>query len=158
MGKHSKIRTLCSPAAPDTKSFDELVTIMKDKGGKPKPTEIAARFAFGERKQQATESVSDFHLALKEMAQDCIFGATLETRLRDQLVSGLSNRSTQEELLSKKDLDYNTALEFALSRECALKEVATFTSTASSVHRISGNDRKMISKPKCRCCGKNITK
>ena len=39
---YKKLRTLCAPEPAETKSFDELVQIMRDKGAKPKPTEIAA--------------------------------------------------------------------------------------------------------------------
>ena len=39
---YKKIRALCTPAAPDSKTFDDLVTVMKNNGSKIKPKEIAA--------------------------------------------------------------------------------------------------------------------
>ena len=63
-------------------AFDELVQIMRDKGAKPKPTEIAARYIFQNRIQTSTESVTDYHLSLKELAADCDFKENLEERLR----------------------------------------------------------------------------
>lgn len=177
---YKKIRALCSPAAPDTKSFDELVMIMKNSGAKPKPTEIAARFAFNNRRQQAGETISDYHLALKELAADCDFGSNLEARLRDQIVLGLNNRTIQEELLSRKDLDYETALSFALSRECASKDSSAVSASTADIlttnrifaskkitrkqpmrkypsnptpQRISHDSPR--SHPKCKHCGRN---
>ena len=151
---YKKLRTLCSPAAPETKSFDELVAVMAEKGGIPKPTKIAARYNFGLRRQQEGESVSAFHLALKEAAADCEFAGELETRLMEQLVAGIANKSTQEELLIKKNLDYKEALQTALSRECALKEAAAFTTHSSNSTPVHKVGFKKQSKPKCKCCGK----
>ena len=51
---YKKLRTLCAPEPAETKSFDELVQIMRDKGAKPKPTEIAARYIFQNRIQTST--------------------------------------------------------------------------------------------------------
>ncbi len=154
---YKKIRTLCSPDAPETKTLAQLEAIMKSEGGKPKRTQIAARFIFNGRKQQASESVSDYNLILKELATDCDFGAELKTRLRDQLVSGLAHKSTQEELLGKKDLTYKDALELALSKECALKEAASIASTAvnklgKSQHRFNKTNSQ---KKRCKCCGRS---
>lgn len=63
---YKKIRTLCALNGPETKSLGQLVQIMKEQGTNPKPIKIAARYTFGKRKQQPGESVSDFHLVLKE--------------------------------------------------------------------------------------------
>ena len=62
---YKNVRTLCAPAGPETKEFNELVQIMKEKGENPKPTKIAVRFTFCRIKQQPGQSVSEFHLALK---------------------------------------------------------------------------------------------
>ena len=64
---------------------------MTDKGAKPKPAEITARFIFQNRIQTSSESVTDYHLTLKELATNCDFKENLEERLRDQLVIGLYN-------------------------------------------------------------------
>lgn len=153
---YKKLRTLCAPARPETKTFEYLVTVMEEKGGTPKPTKIAARYSFGQRRQQVGESVSAFHLALKEASEHCEFEDTLESRLMEQLVAGLSSNSIREELLMKKDLNYKDALQISLSRECALKEAAAFTSRSSDptpVHKVDFKKKK--SKSKCKCCGKS---
>ena len=150
---HKKLRTLCALEPAETKSFDELVQIMRDKGAKPKPTETAARFIFQNRIQTSTESVTDYHLSLKELAADCDFKENLEERLRDQLVIGLYNKAAQEDLLTKKKLTYKSALEIALSKECASKDATSLVSPMSRsadirVHKFSTHRMK-----KCKHCG-----
>lgn len=75
---------------------------MSEKGNNPKPTEIAARFAFNVRKQIVEESISDYQLALKELSDHYNFGNNLIKRLRDHLVSPIRNKTMQEELLREK--------------------------------------------------------
>lgn len=152
---YKKIRTLCSPEKPEDKLFDELIKIMSEKGNNPKPTEIAARFAFNARKQTLNESIGDYHLILKELSDDCVFGDNLETRLRDQLVFGLINKTIQEELLREKKLTYKLSLEIALSRECALKEATTLNAQVqpTSVHKVQYH-RDTAQSVKCKHCGR----
>ena len=151
---YKKMRTLCSPDAPDTKSFDELCKIMTNQGGKPKPTEIAARFAFNNRKQQPQESVSEYHLALKELAEDCNFVGDLETRLRDQLVVGLKCKATQEEMLTDSKLTYNSALSKALSRECASKDAKSLNDSTREAPVNKMFSQNKSANKKCQHCGK----
>ena len=165
---YTDIRALCDPAAPSGKSFDELVQLMRKTGLTPKPTPTAARHVFQERKQQAGESVSEFHLAIKRLSADCKFAGNLEDRLCDQLVSGLRCDITRTELFGKQDLTYKIALETALARECAERDAARVfgatasTTTSSDVHKI-GQETKSTSKPfnrpqnrhKCIHCGKS---
>ena len=160
---YKKIRLLCSPDLPNDKTFAQLKTLMRDRGAAPKPTQIAARFNFQSRKQKPQESVSDFHLSLKELAEDCKFAANLEDRLRDQIVSGLHNKRVQEELLARKDLSYTEALEFALSRETALKDsdaigASCSAPAAASVSMVKARYPKSVKShsklPKCSHCGR----
>ena len=159
---YKKLRTLCAPEPAETKSFDELVQIMRDKGAKPKPTEIAARYIFQNGIQTFTESVTDYHLSLKELAADCDFKENLEERLRYQLVIGLYSKAAQEDLLTKKKLTYKSALEIALSKECASKDAASLVSPMSrsadiDVHTFSPRNMNSARKnmKKCNHCGRN---
>ena len=158
---YKKLRTLCAPEPAEAKSFDELVQIMRDKGAKPKPTEIAARYIFQNRIKTSTESVTDYHLRLKELAADCDFKENLEERLRDQLVIGLYNKAAQEDLLTKKKLTYKSALEIALSKECASKDAASLVSPMSrsadiDVHKFSSRSMNSThNTKKCKHCARN---
>ena len=155
---YKKLRTLCSPATPDTKSFNELVSIMREGGNNPKPSQTAARYVYRRRYQKPDETIAEFHLALKELAEDCEFRC-LEEELRDQLVSGLRDERLKAELFRDRKLTYKTALQKALSNECAHKDtLATQTDahdveSGSAVSRLSLSRRKDY--PKCKHCGKN---
>ena len=50
------------------------------------------------------ESANDFLVELRRLARTCDFNQFLEEALRDRLVCGLANKSTQKKLLSEKTL------------------------------------------------------
>lgn len=60
---------------------------------KPKPSVIVQRFKFNTRTQQNGESISTFLAELRNISEDCEFGASLEEMLRDRLVCGTNNES-----------------------------------------------------------------
>ena len=68
---YKKLRTLCAPASPETKTFEYLVAVKEEKGGTLKLTKIGTRYSFGLRRQQVGECVGAFHLALKEALEHC---------------------------------------------------------------------------------------
>ena len=145
-----KIRVLCAPKGPESLSLDDIISLMENKGSAPKRTKIAARFQFGQRRQQEGENISDFHLELKRLTQHCIFGTTLEDRLMEQIVAGLRDKSIQEALLSVKDLTYEKTLETALSRECASRDAGVINTQQASVYKVYNKKPRS----KCECCGK----
>ena len=59
--------------------------------------------------------------ALREIAQYCNYGSTLDEMLRDRLVSGAQNAVIQKKLLAEKDLTFKSALEIALALEISEK-------------------------------------
>ena len=78
---------------------------------KPENVEIAERFKFFKRVQQANESVAEYIATLRKMAKDCNLGDYLDTAMRDQLVCGMKDAKCQRELLSKSDLTLESALQ-----------------------------------------------
>ena len=68
---------------------------------KPKSLVIAERFRFHCRVQ---ESVTEFMAELCQLANKCNFGTHLDQALRDRLVCGLHNVTTQKKLLAEEDL------------------------------------------------------
>lgn len=115
-------RDLVSPKKRDECSFDEIVSIL-DNHFKPQVIVIYERFKFYKRNQEAHESISAFVVALKSLAATCNFGNTLEEMLRDKLVTGLQNESTLRVLLTEKNLTFSHAVEIAVAREAAEKDV-----------------------------------
>ena len=109
---------LCNPKKPEDVKFEDLVKVM-DNHLEPKPSEIAERYKFRQRKQDAQEKVAEYVANLKKLAKGCNFGEKLEENLRDQLVFGLKNDTIRQRLFAETKLDYATAYSLAVSLEAA---------------------------------------
>ena len=94
------------------KSYTELVELLTNHLS-PKPNEIAERFMFFKRDRKHAESVNDYIAELRKLSENCNFGTSLNTYLRDRFVCGLNSESVQQKLLTMKDLNLDTALETA---------------------------------------------
>ena len=57
------------------------------------------------------------------MAEFCNFGETLELMLRDRLVCGINDETTQRLLLAESKLTFKKASEIATSQETASKNL-----------------------------------
>ena len=88
------------------------------------------------------------------MAATCDFGDQLESALRDRLVCGLGNTSTQRRLLAKPDLSLDKALKIKQGMEAAEKNSKTLKvpdgkGLVGKVAQI----QPQIESP-CYCCGR----
>lgn len=123
---------LCTPAKPNTKTFDEITAIMS-RHLQPTPNELAERYKFRCRKQRQTESISEYVAVLKKMSKSCEFGVCLEENLRDQLVCGIYNDTIRQRLFAESKLDFAKAYTLALSIEAAEKDSAVVEQQSSSM-------------------------
>ena len=89
------------------------------------PSEIVQRFKFNSRSCRPGESVLTYISELRSLAEYCNFGATLELMLRDRLLCGINNKTTQCLLLAEKTLNFTKTLEIATSQEAASQNVQT---------------------------------
>ena len=64
-----KLATLCSPEEPENKSLEELVMLLR-KYYKPKPSIMAERYKFYNRKQMPNESVAEYEAELRRLAKN----------------------------------------------------------------------------------------
>ena len=69
---YNQLRDLFAPEKPNTKTFDELVTKLRDRL-EPKPTVIAERYKLHQRQQKPDETVSEYMAALRRLAATCHF-------------------------------------------------------------------------------------
>lgn len=122
---------LVSPNEVDSKSYDELVKVLKDHYA-PKKLVVAERYSFYSRAQRPGESVSDFVVAIKHLAHSCQFGTFLKDALRDKLISGIGNDSIRQRLLSE-ELDFDKTYSRALMLEQAEKQSNLFHQASGSV-------------------------
>ncbi|CAK1602520.1 unnamed protein product [Parnassius mnemosyne] len=121
---YNLICDLCSPAEPETKKFEELVTLVKNHL-EPERSEIAERHIFRQRTQQQGESIRVYLHGLKHLAKTCNFGNTLEENLRDQFVSGLYSEEMRSRLFAEKSINYKRAVELATALEAAERHAST---------------------------------
>ena len=108
---------LLSPAEVDSKSYDELTTVLTDHFS-PKKLVVVERYMFYSRSQRSGESITDFVVAIKHQSQFCKFGTFLKDALRDRLISGISNDIIRQKLLSE-EADFDKTYSMALMLEQA---------------------------------------
>ena len=102
------------------------------------------------------ESIAVYMAELRRLAEHCDFGAGLLDALRDRLVCGLDNESTQKRQLTKRDLTLDMAYDIAVSMETVAKDAIQLQT--KNMGECSVN--KFHTKPKdrtqsCIRCGKN---
>ena len=140
-----KLTTLCAPAEPEEKSLQELIALL-GRYYKPKPSIMAERFKFYNRKQMANESVAEYEAELRRLAKTCEFTASFDAELtpllqslRDQFVFGLNNEAWQRRLLQEPGvLTFTRAVEITKAAEAAQKNAQQFNifRGSSEVHRV----------------------
>ena len=113
-------------------SYDNLTAAMKNHLTPP-PSEIVQRFKFNSRFRRLGESVSSYVAELRALAEFCNFGGSLELMLRDRLVCGIGDETTQRLLLAEAELTFKKALEIATSQESVSKNVQTLRGFQSRV-------------------------
>ncbi|KAK2858314.1 hypothetical protein Q7C36_006233 [Tachysurus vachellii] len=139
----SLLRNLLSPVKPGTKTFGELVDLLKEHFN-PKPSEIVQRFKFNSRSRDEGEnSAITFYSVLRKLAHDCNYGEKLTEMLRDRLVCGINDDRIQRRLLAESELTFEKALKIAQALETANKDVKDLqaqrseTSISMRLHKMS---------------------
>ena len=152
---------LLAPAKPGEKSYQELVKLIQDHLA-PKPSEIVQRFKFNNGFRTEGESVADFVAALRNLAEHCEYGDTLETMLRDRIVCGIRDEKIQRRLLVEKKLTFLKAYEIATAMEVTMKNMTVLQESkeSESVNKITvqaeGTDGRHIPRRSvCFRCGGN---
>ena len=106
---------------PSTKTYGELIVYMTTRH-EPIRNSIIERFKFNQRCRQPHESINGYIANLRELAEYCHYGATLNDMLRDRLVCGVGNQDIQAALLAKGDaLTLDEALKIANAKELSKK-------------------------------------
>ena len=97
------VRNLVAPDKPTDKSFEELVTLVKEHHTPP-PSVTVQRFKFNSRSQRDGESVAEFVAELRRLSEHCKFEVTLDDMLRDRLVCGIRDVRIQRRLLGQRPI------------------------------------------------------
>ena len=139
------LHNLVAPDSPKDKRFNDLVKTLRAHL-KPKPLVITERFKFHKRMQQQEESVAEYIVTLKHLATHCDFGTFLNDALRNQLVVGLSQDSTQRKLLTEDKLTFKKACEIAQAMELAEKNTCELKAAGSSEVQAVSEQHKSVKK------------
>uniref|UniRef100_A0A3B4BTQ8 Uncharacterized protein n=1 Tax=Pygocentrus nattereri TaxID=42514 RepID=A0A3B4BTQ8_PYGNA len=152
------LRDLIAPAAPADMSFDDLVAKLQDHY-EPKNNVIVERFKFQSCTRSCDESVNSLVARLKHQAARCEFAATLEERLRDQLVWGINSEQLQKRLLAVSNLTWVKALETCLAFETAEKG-ALALQPPKDINKVAPrypSSKAMRGPRTCPCCDREST-
>ncbi|XP_062502906.1 uncharacterized protein LOC134179903 [Corticium candelabrum] len=169
---YSILSNLVSPAKPQDKTLDELITLLKNQY-EPRKIVIAERFKFYKRQQKEGESIANYLAELRRLAKHCEFADSLNTALRDQLVCSLRHEGLQQKVLAERDLTLEKALSLTQAHETARHELkllqgepqpsrqtyqaaeTTFTVQASGGRRFTPRDSRAEERVCHRCDGRN---
>lgn len=122
------LSNLTSPKKPSEKTFITVVQVMRDHL-QPKPSFMAERYRFRQRRQLAGESISQYISELKRLSRYCEFETVLEENLRDQLVCGLSSELIRQRVFTEENLGYAKAVKIACAMEAAERDAAAVERT-----------------------------
>ena len=125
------LKSYCCPAKPETKTYDELTKLLKDKLS-PKTNKVSEQYRFNLLKQGSSESISLYMARIKEAATTCGFAEQYDVMVRNRFISGLSSEKIRTALLSDAtdDTTSDTMLEKALSKEQASQSNSAMTSVS----------------------------
>lgn len=120
------IRSLCAPDDPSTKSYDEIIELLRRHYTKA-PTKSLARQKLASAKQKEEESVDEFVARLRYLAIDCQYGAAmLPEVLRVQFINGIQAESLKKKLLAAEDETLEQLLTRGRSFEQVERDVRAF--------------------------------
>ncbi|CAN7949766.1 unnamed protein product, partial [Ixodes hexagonus] len=101
---YATLRSLLLPKTPRQVLFQEAASVLQ-KHYAPRRSVVTERYRFNQRKQGPHETVADFVVELKKLAETCEFGAFLEEALRDRPIAGLHADTIRCRLLAMPDAE-----------------------------------------------------
>uniref|UniRef100_A0A1B0CQW9 CCHC-type domain-containing protein n=1 Tax=Lutzomyia longipalpis TaxID=7200 RepID=A0A1B0CQW9_LUTLO len=153
---YAPLKKLCQPALPSTKSFAELKKLLCQHYIK-KSNIRSERHKFFCAKQKQEESLSDFILRLRGLAEHCKFGGfvpdkltgaaqirelALEDALCDKFVSGVRSDYIQQQLIALNFDSFDKMCDYALNIEMSVLEERSIHKDARDyIHRVGTSAR-----------------
>ncbi|XP_077540245.1 uncharacterized protein LOC144152713 [Haemaphysalis longicornis] len=143
----------CAPDKVNELSYPQVVALLKQHFS-PELNEIAQSYKFFTRSQLPGEPVQDFIVAIRQIADTCNFGTSLDRMLRDRIVCGLQSAGVRRQLLAKPQLTRSETEEIAISAKMAEANAQEVVSPAAegSVHALGGQSYRPRSRPQIVAC------
>ena len=98
---------------------------------KPKRNIVYERYMFNTCMQNVEESIDRYVNRLRKQAATCEFGTLTDELIRDKLVLGIRDESTELRLLKEDKLDLNKALHICRSNEIASSQLKAMNSDSN---------------------------
>lgn len=122
-------KTLVAPKKPEEFKYDDLVKKLKTHFQR-KTNVTAERFKFLNRNQLPEETIQDYIITIKGLANTCEYESFLDDALKDRLLMGIRNKRVQAKLIDLSKPTFEATCEAALNMEMLEEEI-----------RNMGNDR-----------------
>ncbi|XP_076031079.1 uncharacterized protein LOC143019325 [Oratosquilla oratoria] len=147
------LANLTAPDMPTTKTYDELIELMKNHFI-TKPSYHRSLCSFQQRRKVKKETVKELYADLKRLVKDCNFGTMFDARLRDQLFMAVDHEPYFKYLLAE-DLKLEALTSSTLLERILLLEKAHMGEGETGNPSSSGTVQKVHSKTvsKCKHCG-----
>ncbi|XP_076052756.1 uncharacterized protein LOC143032173 [Oratosquilla oratoria] len=138
------LANLTAPDMPTTKTYDELIELMKNHFI-TKPSYHRSLCSFQQRRKVEKETVKELYADLKRLAKDCNFGTMFDARLRDQLFMAVDHEPYFKYLLAE-DLKLEALTSSTLLERILLLEKAHMGEGETGNPSSSGTVQKVHSK------------
>jgi len=102
--------------------FDDVISAF-DKYFSPKSNVVYQRYLFYKRFQGSGEPFNNFLTDLRKLASHCEFGTDEDNMIRDRIVMGINDQSSQEKLLREINLKLEDAVKFCRLVETSRDQV-----------------------------------
>lgn len=120
------LSSLCAPSKVNDLQYEEVTQLLQEHYS-PRTNEIAQSYLFFTRNQEPDETVKDFIVAIRQLADTCNFGSLLQRMLRDRIVCGIRDPDGRRHMLTKTSLTLAAVEEIALAAEMAKINVQQMT-------------------------------
>jgi hypothetical protein len=123
------IRMLTTPDEPNTKSFEEICSLVKAHL-QPEPTIMIERSKFFGLWRRDGEPMLLWETRVRDGARQCGFqAAVLDENLRDRFVLGIRHERIQRQLIGESTLTFPKAVELAKRTEATMANVEALTAS-----------------------------
>ena len=112
---YERLCDLCEPIEPETKSFEDISTILSSYF-QPEPNTLAERVKFQSRMQGEGETPAEYAAELKKLTRYCKFPTVwFDDALCTQFVHGLTIRELKLRIMELSKVSFSIACDFAHS-------------------------------------------
>lgn len=136
------LKLVVAPKDPKTCTLTEIETVLK-KHYDCEKNKYAESVKFRHITQNSEETIASFALRLRQGAAFCDYGEFLDRMLTEQLIHGMSDRNTCDEIISKKPSTFKEAYEIVHSLESThLTTQEVKRKTIESTHSLFSPNQK----------------